>query len=124
MRKAFLAAAVSSVAFISAGAGAQESPAAAPAGKSCMQWPAAMTAAQTSSPDAALVKVMEGNLASQFIQIVNEVPPVSDVAGDHVALFYRPQSGQFMIVVGQESCATHVLELPASVFERMVGRPA
>jgi hypothetical protein len=124
MRNTFFAIALSSIALASAGACAQQGPVPTQAANTCLQWPAAMTAAQTSSPDASLVKVMEGNLASQFIQIVNEVPPVSDVSGDHVALFYRPQVGQFMIVVGHEGCATHVLELPASVFERMVGRPA
>jgi hypothetical protein len=95
----------------------------APQAGRCLEWPVALVAARMSNPDAQLVKEMDGNMASDFVRLVNALPPVSGFDGDHVALFFRPGPEQFVAVIGHASCAKHVVELPAAVFARMVGQP-
>ena len=92
-------------------------------GGRCLEWPMAMSAARMTSPDAQLVKEMDGNLASEFVRLVNSLPPVSSFDGNHVALFFKPRVEQFMADIGKDTCASHVVELPASVFAQMVGQP-
>lgn len=94
-----------------------------PTASRCLEWPIAMVAAQASNPDASLVKVMDGSLANDFIKVVNALPPVSLFEGDHVALFFKEKADQFLVVIGQNECAKHVVELPAAIFARMVGQP-
>jgi hypothetical protein len=120
MRKLFLAGAAI-LALGAAPAGADEEP--APGGQSCLEWPVAMVAAQVNNPDAALVKVLEGNLAQEFIHVVNQLPPASAFDGDHAALFFKASADQFLVVIGEAGCANHVVELPASIFAQMVGQP-
>jgi hypothetical protein len=107
-----------------AGAAVGEEPGAQEQGLSCLRWPVAMIAAQANNPDAQLVRVMEGNLAHDFVGIVNQLPPVSTFDGDHVALFFRKSDSQFLVVIGQDQCAKHVVELPAAIFARMIGQEA
>ena len=123
MRTLLLAAATAlSVATVPAMA-EQDAVAAAPQGSRCLEWPMALTAARMTNPDAQLVKEMDGSLASDFVRLVNALPPVSGFDGDHVALFFRPGAEQFVALIGHASCAKHVVELPAAVFARMVGQP-
>jgi hypothetical protein len=98
-------------------------PGMAEAPNSCLEWPVAMAAAQVNNPDAALVKVLEGSLAQEFIEVVNQLPPASAFDGDHAALFFKAQADQFLVVIGAGGCANHVVELPAAIFARMVGQP-
>jgi len=93
-------------------------------GQSCLQWPVAMVAAQANNPDAQLLRTMEGKMANEFVQIVNQLPPASTFDGDHVALFFRKSDQQFLVVIGQDQCARHVIELPAVIFQRMIGQEA
>lgn len=93
-------------------------------GSSCLQWPVAMVAAQANNPDAQLLRTMEGKMANEFVQIVNQLPPASTFDGDHVALFFRKSDQQFLVVIGQDQCARHVVELPAAIFQRMIGQEA
>lgn len=93
------------------------------AGK-CVEWPAALVAAQMQNPDASLVKVMDGSVAKAFIKIVNQLPPVSSFDGNHVALFFNKNADQFLVVIGQEACARDVVQLPAAIFAAMVGEEA
>jgi hypothetical protein len=118
MGKFFLAGAA--ILALGGSAGADETPV---PGKACLEWPVAMVAAQVNNPDAALVKVLEGSLAKQFIEVVNHVPPASDFGGDHAALFFKAHVEQFLVVIGEGNCARHVVELPAAIFARMVGEP-
>jgi hypothetical protein len=92
--------------------------------QSCLKWPVAMVAAQANNPDAQLVRTMEGHLAHDFVSIVNQLPPASTFDGDHVALFFRKSDEQFLVVIGQDQCARHVVELPAAIFARMLGQEA
>jgi hypothetical protein len=92
-------------------------------GNACLEWPVAMVAAQVNNPDAALVKVMEGSLAQEFIDVVNQLPPASEFGGDHAALFFKETADQFLVVIGEGGCARHVVELPAAIFAKMVGQP-
>lgn len=89
----------------------------------CLEWPVAMDAAQKSNPDASLLKVLEGSLAQQFIDVVNKLPPESRFDGDHAALFFKASADQFLVVIGKGDCARNVVELPASIFAHMVGQP-
>jgi hypothetical protein len=91
---------------------------------SCLKWPVAMVAAQANNPDAQLVRVLQGDLAHDFVTIVNQLPPVSTFDGDHVALFFRKSDSQFLVVIGEDQCAKHVVELPAAIFARMIGQEA
>jgi hypothetical protein len=93
-------------------------------GPSCLQWPVAMVAAQANNPDAQLLRMMEGKIANDFVRIVNQLPPVSTFDGDHVALFFRKSDQQFLVVIGENQCAKHVVELPAAIFQRMIGQEA
>jgi hypothetical protein len=93
-------------------------------GPSCLQWPVAMVAAQANNPDAQLLRTMEGKIANDFVRIVNQLPPVSTFDGDHVALFFRKSDQQFLVVIGENQCAKHVVELPAAIFQRMIGQEA
>ena len=120
MRKLLLAAAASLA--VASGVGAEEPASAVPA-NACLEWPVAMVAAQVNNPDASLVKVMQGSMASQFITVVNQLPPASEFTGDHAALFFKAKADQFLVVIGQGGCARHVVELPAAIFARMVGQP-
>jgi hypothetical protein len=92
-------------------------------GQRCVEWPAAIVAAQMNNPDASLVKVMEGTLADEFIKVVNALPPASEFAGNHVALFFNGSDEQFLVVIGKDACASHVVQLPAALIARMVGQP-
>jgi hypothetical protein len=94
------------------------------AGAQCMEWPVALTATQTSNPDASMLKLMDGQMAQDFINIVNQLPPVSHFAGSQVALFFKPSEEHFLVLIGKKECASYVVELPASIFRRMVGREA
>jgi hypothetical protein len=94
------------------------------ASDSCLQWKAALSAAQASSPGAELVRTLQGRLAQDFVGIVNRLPPVSSFDGDRVALFFRKADDLFLVVIGRNQCARHVVELPASVFARMLGQEA
>jgi len=105
-----------------AAAGAQ-SPTGA-AGAQCMEWPVAMTATQASNPDASMLKLMDGQMAQDFINIVNQLPPVSHFDGSQVALFFKPSEEHFLVLIGKKECASYVVELPASIFRRMVGQEA
>src|SRR5689334_14125484 len=118
MRKLLLA----SAAILAMGTGVvAEEPTQAQAANACLEWPVAMVAAQVNNPDASLVKVMDGSMAAQFIQVVNQLPPASTFAGDHAALFFKANADQFLVVIGEGGCARHVVELPAAIFARMVG---
>jgi hypothetical protein len=90
----------------------------------CLKWPVAMVAAQANNPGAQLVRNFEGHLAHDFVNIVNQLPPASSFDGDHVALFFRKSDEQFLVVIGQDQCARHVVELPAAIFARMLGQEA
>jgi hypothetical protein len=92
--------------------------------QSCLKWPVAMVAAQANNPDAQLLRTLEGHLAHDFVNIVNQLPPASSFDGDHVALFFRKSDEQFLVVIGQDQCAKHVVELPAAIFARMLGQEA
>jgi len=94
------------------------------AGAQCMEWPVALTATQTSNPDASMLKLMDGQMAQDFINIVNQLPPVSHFDGSQVALFFKPSEEHFLVLIGKKECASYVVELPASIFRRMVGREA
>ena len=120
MRKVLLAAAAT----LAMGTGVvAEEPAQEANVNACLEWPVAMVAAQVNNPDASLLKVMDGSMASQFIQVVNQLPPASEFEGDHAALFFKAKADQFLVVIGQGGCARHVVELPAAIFARMVGQP-
>src|SRR5690242_862448 len=69
--------------------------AAAGAGAQCMEWPVALTATQTSNPDASMLKLMDGQMAQDFINIVNQLPPESHFDGSQVALFFKPSEEHF-----------------------------
>jgi len=94
------------------------------AGAQCMEWPVALTATQTSNPDASMLKLMDGQMAQDFISIVNQLPPVSHFDGSQVALFFKPSEEHFLVLIGKKECASYVIELPASIFRRMVGQEA
>ena len=128
MRHVVLAAAAALV-LTTSGASAQDQlgrsdPIDPPAQQSCLKWPVAMVAAQANNPDAQLVRTLEGHLAHDFVSIVNQLPPASTFDGDHVALFFRKSDEQFLVVIGQDQCAKHVVELPAAIFARMLGQEA
>lgn len=121
MRSLLLAATAAFV--LSAGVVQAEPSSTGDAGK-CVEWPAALVAAQMQNPDASLVKVMDGSVAKAFIKIVNQLPPVSSFDGNHVALFFNKNADQFLVVIGQEACARDVVQLPAAIFAAMVGEEA
>jgi hypothetical protein len=123
MRRVLLAAAAA-LTLSATGVGAQDQTAEQGQGASCLQWPVAMIAAQANNPDAKLLRTMEGNLAHDFVTIVNQLPPVSAFDGDHVALFFRTSDENFLVVIGQNECARHVVELPAAIIQRMLGQEA
>ena len=126
MRKLLLACAALLAATAVAGAEERDLAAVAPNAaepNACLEWPVAMVAAQVNNPDASLVKVMEGSMAQQFIEVVNKLPPASQFDGDHAALFFKASADQFLVVIGKGECARNVVELPASVFAHMVGQP-
>jgi hypothetical protein len=87
-----------------------------------MEWPVALTATQTSNPDASMLKLMDGQMAQDFINIVNQLPPESHFDGNQVALFFKPSEEHFLVLIGKKECASYVVELPASIFRRMVGQ--
>ena len=120
MRKTFLVAAAA-LAMMAGRADAQSTEA---AGSQCMEWPVALTATQSSNPDASLLKLMDGQLAQDFIHIVNQLPPESHFDGNQVVLFFKPDNEQFLVLIGKKECASYVVELPASIFRQMVGREA
>jgi hypothetical protein len=127
----FLLAAAAALTLSSAPATAQDQVAAAALEQgqqaqapTCLQWPVAMVAAQANNPDAQFLRTMEGSIANEFVRIVNQLPPVSQFDGDHVALFFRKSDEQFLVVIGQNECAKHVVELPAAIFQRMLGQEA
>jgi hypothetical protein len=126
MRKLLLAGAALLAATAAASAEEPAMPAPPPnAGEpnACLEWPMAMAAAQANNPDAALVKVLQGDLAHEFIEVVNKLPPASQFDGDQAALFFKASADQFLVVIGKGDCARTVVELPASIFARMVGQP-
>jgi hypothetical protein len=94
------------------------------AGAQCMEWPVAMTATQASNPGASMLKLMDGQLAQDFINIVNQLPPESHFDGSQVALFFKPSEEHFLVLIGKKECASYVVELPASIFRQMVGQEA
>lgn len=120
MRKTFLVAAAA-FAMLAGRADAQPTEV---AGAQCMEWPVALTATQSSNPDASLLKLMDGQMAQDFIQIVNQLPPESHFDGNQVVLFFKPDNEQFLVLIGKKECASYVVELPASIFRQMVGREA
>lgn len=122
MRKLFLAgAALLAAAGTVANAEEQHLPGGEARG--CLEWPAAMAAARIHHPDASLVEIFDGPMALQLIEVVNKVPPRSEFDGDQAALFFKPGADQFLVVIGKGDCARTVVELPASIFARMVGQP-
>ena len=120
MRKGVLVAAAAFALF----AGNANAQTAEIAGAQCLEWPVAMTATQASNPDASMLKLMDGQLAMDFISIVNQLPPASHFDGNQVVLFFKPSEEHFLVLIGKKECASYVVELPASVFRRMVGEDA
>jgi hypothetical protein len=125
MRRSILAGAVLFLG-LAAGTQAYAEPAAQPeqAAQSlqCTKWPMAVKLAQTNNPDASLVKVFDGVVAQQFVQIVNTLPPASNMNGNHVALFYNEDVQEFIALIGQGDCATYIVEVPSSVLAGMLGQ--
>jgi hypothetical protein len=116
MRKIFLVAA-GALALLAGQAKAEPASNAPPAitdaaGAQCMEWPVALTATQTSNPDASMLKLMDGQMAQDFINIVNQLPPESHFDGSQVALFFKPSEEHFLVLIGKKECASYVVELP------------
>jgi hypothetical protein len=76
------------------------------------------------APGANLVQVAEGGLAEELLAFINSQPPATDYTGDRIAIFYLPASRHFHFVVAAGECAKTVIQLPASMFARIVGDPA
>src|SRR5690242_6467381 len=88
----------------------------------CTKWPAAVRLAQTNNPDASLVKMFDGNVAQDFVHFVNTLPPASDMDGNRVALFYKSEAQEFIVLIGQGDCANYVVELPSAILAGLVGQ--
>jgi hypothetical protein len=89
----------------------------------CLEWHEAMAAAKVQNPDAALVKVLDGAMARELIDVVNKLPPQSALDGDHAALLFAASEEQFLVVIGKGACARGLVALPAAVVARMLGEP-
>ena len=75
-------------------------------------------------PGLKLIQVAEGGLARELLDFINRQPPVSDLTGDRVAIFYLAVADFFQFVIADGDCATKVIQMPASVFSDAVGDPA
>jgi hypothetical protein len=103
----------------SAGAGADPPGGLAPA--ACPAWKTAVLAVRASDPEARLLEVVQGKAASQFLDLVNAMPPVSHVGGDRVAVVFAPDADAFLFVVGEHGCATGILQVPRQEIKKMAG---
>ena len=90
-------------------------------GSSCLSWKTAVLAARASDPRARVVDVMDGQTASAFLAYVNAIPPISHVGGDHVAVVFVPPADMFLFIIGEEECATGVVQVPRNEVQKMVG---
>ena len=103
----------------SAAAGA-DPPGGVPA-SSCPAWKTAVLAVRATDPQARLIEVVHGKEASQFLGLVNAMPPVSHIDGDRVAIVFAPDADAFFFVAGQHDCATGILQVPRQEIKKMAG---
>jgi hypothetical protein len=87
----------------------------------CLPWRAAVLSAKAADSHNALVNVMEGAEASDFLSFANALPPASHVDGNRVAIVFAPESDQFIFVVGQQNCATAIMQVPRAAIEQLTG---
>jgi hypothetical protein len=122
MRKILLAGVAIFLGLSSSGLANPEPGSASQLAPQCAHWPAAIKMAQMNNPGALLVKVFDGSVAQDFVRFVNTLPPASNMDGNRVALFYRSEAQQFIVLIGQGECASYVVELPSAVVAAMVGQ--
>jgi hypothetical protein len=96
----------------------------AQAGPSCLPWRAAVLSAKAADSRNALVNIMEGDEASNFLIFANSLPPASHVDGDRIAVVFAPQDDRFIFVVGRQDCATAIMQVPRAAIEQLGGRSA
>jgi predicted Zn-dependent protease len=87
----------------------------------CLPWRAAVLSAKAADSHNALVNVMEGAEASDFLSFANALPPTSHVDGNRVAIVFAPENDQFIFVVGQQNCATAIMQVPRAAIEQLTG---
>jgi hypothetical protein len=96
-------------------------PAPAETAPACLPWRAAVLSAKAADSRNALVNVMEGAEASDFLSFANSLPPASHVDGNRVAILFAPQNDQFIFVVGRQNCATAIMQVPRAAIEQATG---
>lgn len=130
MFRSIMATAVALLPLLGVTAGAQARDAAgatsppATTGAACLGWPMALLAARQGDPSAQVVEMMDGAKAKQFLDIVNAMPPRSNVSGDHVAVVMAPDVHAVIVVAGERDCATAIIRLPREAMDRAPDRAA
>ncbi|HZS84928.1 MAG TPA: hypothetical protein VFA50_18770 [Stellaceae bacterium] len=102
----------------------QAEPSITEAAPSCPSWKSVVLKARASEPAARLVDVMEGDTASAFLAFINEMPPASNVAGDHIAVVFAPATDRFLFIIGARNCATGIVQVPRAEIQKMIGTSA
>ena len=88
----------------------------------CLPWRAAVLSTKQANSHNALVNIMEGAEASDFLAFANSLPPASHIDGNRVAIVFAPQSDQYIFVVGQQNCATAIMQVPRVAIEQYTGK--
>jgi hypothetical protein len=95
----------------------------APPGPACLPWRTVVLSTKAADSRNALVEIMEGEEASSFLSFANSLPPVSHIDGNRVAVVFAPQDDGFIFVIGQQDCATAIMQVPRATIEQMTGQP-
>jgi len=84
----------------------------------CMTWQSVIGATREADPNAEMIKLVEGEDAQEIFAVLNAMPPVSNLGGDHIAIVFEPKRDQLLFIAGDRDCATGIVQIPRIRRER------
>jgi hypothetical protein len=87
----------------------------------CMTWQSVIGATREADPNAEMVELVEGEDAQKIFAVLNAMPPVSNLGGDHIAIVFAPKRDQFLFIAGDRDCATGIVQIPRARLQRSIG---
>jgi hypothetical protein len=87
----------------------------------CMTWQSVIVATREADPNAEMVELVEGEDAQKIFAVLNAMPPISNLGGDHIAIVFEPKHDQFLFIAGDRDCATGIVQIPRARLQRSIG---
>jgi len=81
-------------------------------GRDCANASATIAYVLASNPDARVMDHVAGDLAAEFIQRLNDLPPPTDWVADEALIFEKPRLPAVLVVLFHEGCAVVHTQMP------------